>query len=149
MYYFVKNDICLIFLYIHMYKNIKHSDIKYSDVSDFEEMYYIENIKYSDLNIIASKKYKTNNIWKNITMTGFNRKKYKISSHIPNIHDSLSYYLMNKDLNNIYDISVNLDTTDVMLIRQIIDKKTRYDNVNYTYGNKYRNYISLSHRFNL
>lgn len=133
----------------NMSKTIKHCDIKYPDVKDFDNIFHIENIILGDFNIIASKNYnRANNIWKNNNITGFNRKKYKISSNIPKIHDTLSYYLMIKDLNYTYNKNLYLDTMDLMIIRQKVDKKQRYDSLIYS-TEKYGKYLSSPRRFEL
>ena len=116
-----------------MSKTIKYHGVKYPDVKDFDNIFHIENIILGDFNIIASKNYnRANNIWKNNNITGFNRKKYKISSNIPKIHDTLSYYLMIKDLHYTYNKNLYLDTMDLMMIRQKVDKKQRYDSLIYS-----------------
>jgi hypothetical protein len=131
-----------------MSKTIKYYDIKYPDVKDFD-IFHIENIILGDYNIISSRNYnRIYNYLRNNNITGFNRKKYKICSHIPRIHDTLSYYLMIKDLNYTYNKNTYHDMIDLMIIRQKIDKKQRYDNLIYsTY--KYGKYVSFSHRFEL
>ena len=132
-----------------MTKTIKYYDIKYPDVKDFDNIIRIENIILGDYNIISSRNYnRIDNYLRNNNITGFNRKKYKISSNIPRIHDTLSYYLMIKDLNYTYNKNTYHDMIDLMIIRQKIDKKQRYDNLIYsTY--KYGKYVSFSHRFEL
>ena len=129
-----------------MNKSIIRSDIKYPGVKDFDNIFRIENIIFTDFNIIASKNYnRIDNIWRNNNITGFNRKKYKISSNIPRIHDSLSYYQQNKDFN--YKIvNTYWDTLDFTLIRQKIDKKQRYDSLDYKYV-KYGKHLSSPRRF--
>ena len=129
-----------------MNKSIIRSDIKYPGVKDFDNIFRIENIIFTDFNIIASKNYnRIDNIWRNNNITGFNRKKYKISSNIPRIHDSLSYYQQNKDFN--YKIvNTYWDTLDFTLIRQKIDKKQRYDSLDYKYV-KYGKQLSSPRRF--
>ena len=129
-----------------MNKSIIRSDIKYPGVKDFDNIFRIENIIFTDFNIIASKNYnRIDNIWRNNNITGFNRKKYKISSNIPRIHDSLSYYQQNKDFN--YKIvNTYRDTLDLTLIRQKIDKKQRYDSLDYK-NVKYGKHLSSPRRF--
>ena len=129
-----------------MNKSIIRSDIKYPDIKDFDNIFRIENIIFTDFNIIASKNYnRIDNIWRNNNITGFNRKKYKISSNIPRIHDTLSYYQINKDFN--YKIvNTYWDTLDFTLIRQKIDKKQRYDSLDYKYV-KYGKQLSSPRRF--
>ena len=129
-----------------MNKTIIRSDIKYPGVKDFDNIFRIENIIFTDFNIIASKNYnRIDNIWRNNYITGFNRKKYKISSNIPRIHDTLSYYQQNKDFN--YKIvNTYWDTLDFTLIRQKIDKKQRYDSLDYKYV-KYGKHLSSPRRF--
>lgn len=150
-YHFVKNDNFIIIKYgiCNMSKTVKYNNIKYPDIKDFNNIFHIENIILGDFNIIASKNYnRANNIWKNNNITGFNRKKYKISSNIPRIHDTLSYYLMIKDLNYTYNKKHYLDTMDLMMIRQKVDKKQRYDNLIYS-TKKYGKYLSSPRRFEL
>jgi hypothetical protein len=107
------------------------SDIKYPNVKDFDNIFRIENIIFTDFNIIASKNYnRIDNILRNNNITGFNRKKYKISSNIPRIHDTLSYYQANKVF-NYKTYNTYWDTLDLTLIRQNIDKKQRYDSLDY------------------
>jgi hypothetical protein len=132
-----------------MTKTIKYYDIKYPVVKDFDNIFRIENIILGNYNIISSRNYnRIDNYLRNNNITGFNRKKYKISSNIPRIHDTLSYYLMIKDLNYTYNKNTYHDMIDLMIIRQKIDKKQRYDNLIYsTY--KYGKYVSFSHRFEL
>jgi hypothetical protein len=104
-----------------------------------------------DYNTISSRNYnRTNNYFRNNNITGFNRKKYKISSHIPMIHDTLSYYHLYKNMNAIFKIGkyTSIDTTDLMLMRQLIDKKQRYDSLLYN-SNKYRKPMAPSYRFEL
>ena len=130
-----------------MNKSIIRSDIKYPGVKDFDNIFRIENIIFTDFNIIASKNYnRIDNIWRNNNITGFNRKKYKISSNIPRIHDSLSYYQQNKDFNYKTTYNTYWDTLDFTLIRQKIDKKQRYDSLDYKYV-KYGKHLSSPRRF--
>lgn len=130
-----------------MNKSIIRSDIKYPDVKDFANIFRIENIIFTDFNIIASKNYnRIDNIWRNNNITGFNRKKYKISSNIPRIHDTLSYYQQNKDFNYKTTYNTYWDTLDFTLIRQKIDKKQRYDSLDYKYV-KYGKHLSSPRRF--
>ncbi len=130
-----------------MNKSIIRSDIKYPDVKDFDNIFRIENIIFTDFNIIASKNYnRIDNIWRNNNITGFNRKKYKISSNIPKIHDTLSYYQINKDFNYKTTYNTYWDTLDLTLIRQKIDKKQRYDSLDYK-DVKYGKQLSSPRRF--
>ena len=130
-----------------MNKSIIRSDIKYPDVKDFDNIFRIENIIFTDFNIIASKNYnRIDNTWRNNNITGFNRKKYKISSNIPRIHDTLSYYQINKDFNYKTTYNTYWDTLDLTLIRQKIDKKQRYDSLDYKYV-KYGKQLSSPRRF--
>jgi len=130
-----------------MNKTIIRSDIKYPGVKDFDNIFRIENIIFTDFNIIASKNYnRIDNIWRNNNITGFNRKKYKISSNIPRIHDTLSYYQQNKDFNYKTTYNTYWDTLDLTLIRQNIDKKQRYDSLDYKYV-KYGKQLSSPRRF--
>ena len=130
-----------------MNKTIIRSDIKYPGVKDFDNIFRIENIIFTDFNIIASKNYnRIDNIWRNNYITGFNRKKYKISSNIPRIHDTLSYYQINKDFNYKTTYNTYWDTLDLTLIRQKIDKKQRYDSLDYK-NVKYGKQLSSPRRF--
>lgn len=130
-----------------MNKTIIRSDIKYPGVKDFDNIFRIENIIFTDFNIIASKNYnRIDNIWRNNNITGFNRKKYKISSNIPRIHDTLSYYQQNKDFNYKTTYNTYWDTLDLTLIRQRIDKKQRYDSLDYK-NVKYGKQLSSPRRF--
>ena len=130
-----------------MNKSIIRSDIKYPDIKDFDNIFRIENIIFTDFNIIASKNYnRIDNIWRNNNITGFNRKKYKISSNIPRIHDTLSYYQQNKDFNYKTTYNTYWDTLDFTLIRQKIDKKQRYDSLDYK-DVKYGKQLSSPRRF--
>ena len=66
------------------------------------------------------------------------------------IHDTLSYYHLHKITNATIDIyyKKSIDTTDLMLMRQIIDKKHRYNDLIYN-SNNYRISVTLSSRFEL
>ncbi len=125
---------------------------KYPDIEDFENnIFRIEYVMLGDYNTISSRNYnRANNYFRNNNITGFNRKKYKISSHIPMIHDTLSYYHLHKNMNAIFKIGkyTSIDTTDLMLMRQLIDKKQRYDSLLYN-SNKYRKPMAPSYRFEL
>ena len=125
---------------------------KYPDADDFDNnIFRIENIILGDYNTISSRNYnRTTNYFRNNNITGFNRKKYKVSSHIPMIHDTLSYYHLHKNMNATFKISkyASIDTTDLMLMRQLIDKKQRYDSLLYN-ANKYRKPMAPSCRFEL
>jgi hypothetical protein len=135
-----------------MKKILLYTDVKYPDVCDFENsIFRIENIILRDYNIIYSRNYnRTGNYLRNKNITGFNRKKYKMSSHIPMIHDTLSYYHLQKDMNADYRGSnkISIDTMDLMLIRQQIDKKQRYDSLLYN-PHKYRKPMASPYRFEL
>ena len=126
---------------------------KYPYTDDFENsIFLIENIILGDYNTISSRNYNrtTNYFRNNHNITGFNRKKYKVSSHIPMIHDTLSYYHLQKDMNAIFKIGkyAYIDTMDLMLMRQLIDKKQRYDSLLYN-PNKYRTPMAPAYRFEL
>ena len=125
---------------------------KYPDADDFDNnIFRIENIILGDYNTISSRNYnRTTNYFRNNNITGFNRKKYKVSSHIPMIHDTLSYYHLHKNMNATFKIEkyASIDTTDLMLMRQLIDKKQRYDSLLYN-ANKYRKPMAPSCRFEL
>lgn len=125
---------------------------KYPDADDFDNsIFRIENIIFGDYNTISSRNYnRTTNYFRNNNITGFNRKKYKMSSHIPMIHDTLSYYHLHKNMNATFKISkyASIDTTDLMLMRQLIDKKQRYDSLLYN-PNKYRKPMVPAYRFQL
>jgi hypothetical protein len=135
-----------------MSKTLLYIDVKYPDVCDFENsIFRIENIILRDYNIISSRNYnRTSNYLRKNNITGFNGKKYKISSHIPMIHDTLSYYHLHKDMNANYRgcNSISIDTMDLMLIRQQIDKKQRYDSLLYN-SRKYRKPMTSPYRFEL
>jgi hypothetical protein len=122
------------------------SDIKYPNVKDFDNIFHAENIIFTDFNIIASKNYnRIDNILRNNNITGYSRKKYKISSNIPRIHDTLSYNQINKVF-NYKTYNTYWDTLDLMLIRQNIDKKQRYDSLDYK-DIKYGKQLSSPRRF--
>jgi hypothetical protein len=135
-----------------MNKILLYIDVKYPDVCDFENnIFRIENIILRDYNIISSRNYnRTSNYLRKNNITGFNRKKYKMSSHIPMIHDTLSYYHLHKDMNANYRgcNRISIDTMDLMLIRQQIDKKQRYDSLLYN-PHKYRKPMASPYRFEL
>lgn len=132
--------------------NLLYPITKYPDTDDFDNsIFRIENIILGDYNTISSRNYnRTTNYFRNNNITGFNRKKYKVSSHIPMIHDTLSYYHLHKNMNATFKIGKysSIDTTDLMLMRQIIDKKQRYDSLLYN-PNKYRKPMASSYRFDL
>jgi hypothetical protein len=126
---------------------------KYPNSDDFfdNSIFMIENIMLGDYNTISSRNHNRNsNYLRNNNITGFNKKKYKVSSHIPMIHDTLSYYHLHKDMNATFKIGkyTSIDTTDLMLLRQIIDKKQRYDSLLYN-PNKYGKHMTSSYRFEL
>ena len=126
---------------------------KYPNADDFDNnsIFRIEKIILGDYNTISSRNYnRTTNYFRNNNITGFNRKKYKVSSHIPMIHDTLSYYHLQKNMNATFKIGkyASIDTTDLMLMRQLIDKKQRYDNLLYN-SNKYRKLMAPAYRFEL
>lgn len=134
-----------------MSKSLLYSDCKYPNVNDFNNsIFRIENILVGDYNIFISRNYnkRINNFRNIIEITGFNRKKFKISSHIPQIHDTLSYYHLSKDMKASLYIPKNtyMDTMDLLLIRQKIDKKQRYNSIQYN-PHKYAKHITLSRRF--
>ena len=62
------------------------------------------------------------------------------------MQDTTSYFLMNKVFNFKYSNEIHKDTLDLMLIRQNIDKKQRYDLVN-NKNLKFGKYILPSRRF--
>lgn len=125
---------------------------KYPDAHDFDNsILRIEKIILGDYNTISSRNYnRTTNYLRNNNITGFNRKKYKVSSHIPMIHDTLSYYHLHKNMNATFKIGKygSIDTTDLMLMRQLIDKKQRCNSLLYN-PNKYRKPMALAYRFEL
>ena len=135
-----------------MNKTLLYPITKYPDADDFDNsIFRIENIILGDYNTISSRNYnRTTNYFRNNNITGFNRKKYKVSSHIPMIHDTLSYYHLHKNMNATFKISkyASIDTTDLMLMRQLIDKKQRYDSLLYN-PNKYRKPMAPACRFEL
>jgi hypothetical protein len=135
-----------------MNKILLYIDVKYPDVYDFENsIFRIENIILRDYNIISSRNYnRTSNYLRKNNIIGFNRKKYKICSHIPMIHDTLSYYHLHKDMNANYRgcNRISIDTMDLVLIRQQIDKKQRYDSLLYN-PHKYRKPMTSPYRFEL
>lgn len=135
-----------------MSKTLLYPITKYPETDDFDNsIFRIENIILGDYNTISSRNYnRTTNYFRNNNITGFNRKKYKVSSHIPMIHDTLSYYHLHKNMNATFKIGKysSIDTTDLMLMRQIIDKKQRYDSLLYN-PNKYRKPMASSYRFDL
>jgi hypothetical protein len=67
---------------------------------------------------------------------------------MPKLQDTTSFYLMNKVYNFTYSNEIPKDTLDLMLIRQNIDKKQRYDLVN-NKKLKYGRYTLTPRRFNL
>lgn len=135
-----------------MSKTLLYPITKYSDADDFDNsIFRIENIILGDYNTISSRNYnRTTNYFRNNNITGFNRKKYKVSSHIPMIHDTLSYYHLQKNMNATFKICkyTSIDTMDLMLMRQLIDKKQRYDSLQYN-PNKYRKPMASACRFEL
>ncbi len=135
-----------------MSKTLLYPITKYPDADDFDNnIFRIENIILGDYNTISSRNYnRATNYFRNNNITGFNRKKYKVSSHIPMIHDTLSYYHLHKNMNATFKISkyASIDTTDLMLMRQLIDKKQRYDTLLYN-PNKYRKPMAPAYRFEL
>lgn len=117
--------------------------------------YFPNNIMLSnntaDYNIIVSRSNNRRyNNWANnpTRIQGFDNKYYKTSSEIPKMQDTTSYFLMNKVYNFKYSNEIPKDTLDLMLIRQNIDKKQRYDLVNNA-KLKYGKYTLASRRFNL
>ena len=135
-----------------MRKTLLYPITKYPDADDFDNnIFRIENIILGDYNTISSRNYnRTTNYFRNNNITGFNRKKYKVSSHIPMIHDTLSYYHLHKNMNATFTIGKysSIDTTDLMLMRQLIDKKQRCDSLLYN-PNKYRKPMAPAYRFEL
>ena len=135
-----------------MSKTLLYPITKYPDADDFyNSIFRIENIILGDYNTVSSRNYnRTTNYFRNNNITGFNRKKYKVSSHIPMIHDTLSYYHLQKNMNATFKIGkyASIDTTDLMLMRQLIDKKQRYDSLQYN-SNKYRKPMAPAYRFEL
>lgn len=135
-----------------MSKTLLYPITKYPDADDFDNnIFCIENIILGDYNTISSRNYnRTTNYFRNNNITGFNRKKYKVSSHIPMIHDTLSYYHLHKNMNATFTIGkyASIDTTDLMLMRQLIDKKQRCDSLLYN-PNKYRKPMAPAYRFEL
>lgn len=135
-----------------MRKTLLYPITKYPNAGDFDNsIFRIENIILGDYNTISSRNYnRATNYFRNNNITGFNRKKYKVSSHIPMIHDTLSYYHLHKNMNATFKIGkyASIDTTDLMLMRQLIDKKQRYDSLLYN-PNKYRKPMVPAYRFEL
>ena len=135
-----------------MSKTLLYPITKYPDADDFDNsIFRIENIILGDYNTISSRNYnRATNYFRNNNITGFNRKKYKVSSHIPMIHDTLSYYHLHKNMNATFKIGkyASIDTTDLMLMRQLIDKKQRCDSLLYN-PNKYRKPMAPAYRFEL
>jgi|LakMenE01Jun11ns_1017448.scaffolds.fasta_scaffold9768011_1 hypothetical protein len=136
-----------------MSKTLLYPNTIYPNADDFVDnsIFRIEDIILGDYNTISSRNYnRTSNYLRNNNITGFNKKKYKMSSHIPMIHDTLSYYHLHKDMNATFKICklASIDTTDLMLMRQLIDKKQRYDSLLYN-PDKYRKPMSPAYRFEL
>jgi hypothetical protein len=135
-----------------MSKTLLYPITKYPNAGDFDNsIFRIEKIILGDYNTISSRNYnRATNYFRNNNITGFNRKKYKVSSHIPMIHDTLSYYHLHKNMNATFKIGkyASIDTTDLMLMRQLIDKKQRYDSLLYN-PNKYRKPMVPAYRFEL
>ena len=135
-----------------MSKTLLYPITKYPNADDFDNsIFRIEKIILGDYNTISSRNYnRATNYFRNNNITGFNRKKYKVSSHIPMIHDTLSYYHLHKNMNATFKIGKygSIDTTDLMLMRQLIDKKQRYDSLLYN-PNKYRKPMAPACRFEL
>jgi hypothetical protein len=122
---------------------------KFTTKTDFEDNIHIDEINISDYNILRSRIYNKiyyNWINKTLSIHGFDYKYYKISSQLPKIHDTMSYYIMNKVYIFTYTKEKSIDTLDLMLIRQNIDKKQRYENVDRKIV-KYGKYTSPSRRF--
>jgi len=135
-----------------MSKKLLYPNTNYPNTCDFDNcIFRIENIMLGDYNTISSRNYnRAINHLRNNDMIGFNRKKYKVSSHISMIHDTLSYFHLQKIMNATFNIPINasIDTCDLMLMRQIIDKKQRCDCLLYN-SNKYGKPMALSNRFEL
>jgi hypothetical protein len=122
---------------------------KFPTKIDFGDNIHIDEINISDYNILRSRIYNKiyyNLINKRTCIPGFDKKIYKISSQLPKIHDTMSYYIMNKVYIFTYTKEKSIDTMDLMLIRQNIDKKQRYENVDRKIV-KYGKYTSPSRRF--
>jgi len=135
-----------------MKNNLLYHITEYPNTDNFDDnIFRIENITLGDYNTISSRNYnRITNYFKNNDIIAFNRKKYKMSSHIPMIHDTLSYYILHKNMNSTFNNPKNssIDTMDLMLIRQLIDKKQRCDSLLYN-PNKYGTHMMLSKRFEL
>jgi hypothetical protein len=124
-------------------------NFKCPKISDFEDNIIIDKLNSCDYNIIRSKIYNRsyyNWINKPICIPGFDKKSYKISSQLPKMHDTMSYNIMNKVYDFTYSKKKAIDTMDLILIRQNIDKKQRYDLVNNKIL-KYGKYTSSPRRF--
>ena len=122
----------------------------FSRSQDFPNDIMIAN-NVNDYNIIISRNNnrRYNNWINNPTrIQGFDNKYYKTSSGFPKMQDTTSYFLMNKVFNFKYSNEIHKDTLDLMLIRQNIDKKQRYDLVNNKIL-KFGKYTLPSHRFNI
>jgi len=122
---------------------------KFPTKTNFEDNIHIDEINISDYNILRSRIYNKiyyNWINKTLSIHGFDYKYYKISSQLPKIQDTMSYYIMNKVYIFTYTKEKSIDTMDLMLIRQNIDKKQRYENVDRKIV-KYGKYTSPSRRF--
>ena len=103
---------------------------------------YFEGGHKCDIMLSRSNNRRCNLINNPTKITGFDKKPYKISSNMPKLQDTTSFYLMNKVYNFTYSNEIPIDTLDLMLIRQNIDKKQRYDLVN-NKKLKYGNYTSI------
>lgn len=114
----------------------------YSDINNINDI--------NDINIIYSRNYNRINkfINKPLCIYGFDNKPYKISSQIPKLQDTMSYYIMKKSYDFSYNKDISIDTMDLMLIRQNIDKKQRYELVNNS-NLKYGIYTLISRRFTI
>ena len=112
---------------------------------DFNCNITINKIQGPDYNIIRSK---SNYSWikKPTKIHGYDNKYYKISSQLPKLQDTTSFSLMNKVFDFRYSNDIPKDTMDMMLIRQNIDKKQRYDLLN-NKKLRYGKYTLPSRRF--
>jgi len=132
-----------------MIKNNININFKCPEINDFEDNIVIDEINTSDYNIICSRIYNRcfyNWIDKSTSIPGFNKYSYKISSQIPVIQDTMSYLIMKKTYDFTYSKKKAIDTMDLMLIRQNIDKKQRYYMVNNKIL-KYGKYTTSPRRF--
>ena len=131
------------------YSRKKEYSNNFPRVQDFPRIQDFPN-NATDYNIIVSRSNnrRCNFINNPTRIRGFDNKPYKISSNMPKLQDTTSFYLMNKVYNFTYSNKIPKDTLDLMLIRQNIDKKQRYDLVN-NKKLKYGRYTLTPRRFNL